>query len=611
MTEHNADFFSQYGTLIQPHLIARHPSIPFIEHPQFLYLTDVIARKSNNHTILQSGFSSIFYPFFVNALALQLTHNHIPAYLRHADVIYFDLHNLPVTSFSNLIPDRTQQQKPRVIAIANASTSFIEQCLQPSLSRSSDRFILFIRPDQKREFSIFKSDFNFIELAAPTDKDKLAVLKEKRAELEKFHHATIADTLLVESYQLAERYLSANHALDKAIQLLDSAAARVSASESTDKTGTNKPTVSSDVLIHVLATWTQIPASHLQLNKFKLSEFTQGMRQKIFGQDVAVTIFGHALQQAHAKLHQNLGPFCSFLLAGPEHSGKKSTALALTEQLFKQSNILYFAQPFSHDLKSIMDIKLQRCHDKHYATLKDVIREIPYAVIFFNHVDLASPTVVDNLHQMFATGHLHDEDGNDYNFRQSIIILSTTLGAEYLSDITRLFDATESDEPVDLMQLIMHEQRQTSASQELRYSPQELVDGLMPIITPFLPESISQHLHVAPFLPLDKSAIEKIIHLKLKILDRQLEVRHGIELTYAHEVVRHLAREVIGKHDPDENPIDIDKTLRQLYFVIEHAIFSQAENPDRPTQLILQLNETGQLLRCDWLASARSHQSAG
>lgn len=611
MIEMSSDFFSQNGTLIQPHLIARHPSIPFVEHPQFQYLTDVIARKSNNHSILQTGFSSTFYPFFTNALALQLTHIHVPSYLRNADVIYLDLHNLSANAIESLATQQPPSQQTRVITIANATTEFVNKQLLALLSRSKDRFILFIKPDQKREFSKFKSDFNFIELAAPTEKDKLATLKEKRTELEQFHQATIPDQLLIESYQLAERFLSADHALDKALQLLDSAAARVAARESKEQPGTNKPTVSSDVLINVLATWTQIPASHLQLHKFKLSEFTQGIRQKIFGQDVALTLFGHALQQAHAQLRQNLGPFCSFLLAGPEHSGKKSSAIALAEQLFKQSSILYFAQPFSHDLKSIMDIKLQRCHDKHYATLKDVIREIPYAVIYFNQVDLASPTVIDNLHQMLATGHLHDEDGNDYNFRQSIIILSTTLGAEYLTDITRLFDATESDEPVDLMQLIMNEQRQTAPDQELRYSPQELVDGLMPIITPFLPESICQHLHVAPFLPLDKFAIEKIIHLKLKMLDRQLEIRHAVELTYAHEVVRHLAREVLGKQDPDEGPIDIDKTLRQLYFVIEHAIFSQAENPNRPNQLILQLNETGQLLRCDWLASARTHQSAG
>ena len=605
------DFFSRHGKHIQPHLIARHSNIPFIEHPQFQHLIDILARKHCHHAALLAGFSPTFFLHIMNALSLHLTHDHVPVYLRDAEVIYLDMHDLPANPTVEIAARHDENQKIRIIALINASPDFVHRHLAPLLTRPELRFIMLARPDDKKSHDYLKTDFNFIELLAPSEKDILAVLKEKRSELEQYHHVTISDECLVEAFRLAERFLSADHSLDKALQLLDSAAARLAATEHTEKNGTTKPVLAGDSLANILANWTQIPASHLQLNKFKLTEFTQGMRQKIFGQDVAVTIFGHALQQAHARLRHNLGPFCSFLFAGPEHSGKKSAALALVEQLFKQLNILYFAQPFSHEVRSITDIKLQRCHDKHYATLKDVIREIPYAVFFFNHVDMASPGIIDNLHQIFATGHMHDEEGNDYNFRQATIILSTTLGAEYLTDITKLFDATEGDDPVDLMQLIMTEQKNATVHQELRYSPQELVDGLMPIITPFLPESICQHLHVVPFIPLDKSAIEKIIHLKLKLLDRQLEMRYAVELTYAQEVIRHLAREVSVTQDSDDYMVDIDKVLRQLYFCIEHAIFSQVDNPNRPTQLLLQLNETGQLLRCDWATSSVRQHGVG
>lgn len=86
-------------------------------------------------------------------------------------------------------------------------------------------------------------------------------------------------------------------------------------------------------------------------------------------------------------------------------------------------------------------------------------------------------------------------------------------------------------------------------------------------------------------------------------------MRHGIELGYAPEVIRYLANDIIKKEEIENKSVDIDKALKQLYFAVEQAILSQADNKNRPNQLFLQLNETGQVLRCDWLTmtTARHH----
>jgi hypothetical protein len=107
---------------------------------------------------------------------------------------------------------------------------------------------------------------------------------------------------------------------------------------------------------------------------------------------------------------------------------------------------------------------------------------------------------------------------------------------------------------------------------------------------------------VIPFIPLNRIAIEKVLRLKLRHLGNTLESRYGIELSYAPEVLRFLTHEIIKKQESDNQSIDVDKALNHLYFSVEQAILSQADNKNRPNQLFLQLNETGQLIRCDWLA---------
>src|SRR3989338_3571336 len=116
LNENHSNFFKQHGHTIQPHLIARHSSIPFLEHPQFQHLIDVLSRKASNHTLLEASFSQTFYLHFINALSLHLTHDHVPSYLRHADVIYLDLNKLPISAFKNATSHAHDHDKLQIIA---------------------------------------------------------------------------------------------------------------------------------------------------------------------------------------------------------------------------------------------------------------------------------------------------------------------------------------------------------------------------------------------------------------------------------------------------------------------------------------------------------------
>lgn len=613
------ELFTQYGKFYSAYNIKNNAPIPFKNHLQFPILVDILSRKNCHHALLYADFPAKMRISFLEAFLQHLTHEQISQHLRDAELIFLDSETLISSAQKTFEKDVRELQdaldianKYQLFVLTNTQplkrnktdNGFLHRQLKILLNHPKCRFLIFANRKEQLALHELSEQFSFLQVQGPNEADVIMILKQQRAELENFHHVLIPEDLLSYAYTLAERYLSTDDTLGNALLLLDSSAARASLTERAD--GQFKPVLVTTTLTTVLSGWTQIPESHLHLNKFKLSEFTHGIEQRVFGQEAAITVIAHEMQQAQARLRIKTGPFCSFLFAGPKHSGKKTAALALVEQLFKQLNMLYFAPPGLPTLNSISEIKLERSLDKHYSQLKDVIRQMPYAVIMFEDVDQAAPALLDGLHEMLTTGLLHDSMGNEYNFRQAIIILSTTLGENRLNKLAKSFVLDDDSDPIDLMQLVMSEQKSHEFSVNQHCSPQELVDEILPEIAAALPQV--SHATVVPFLPLTKSSIEKILHLKLKLLAKQLDSRHGIELSYAPEVIRYCAEEVL-LHQEEQLATDIDKAIKQLYFCVEQAILSQVDNRNRPNQLFLQLNETGQLLRCDWgvLAPLRHH----
>lgn len=616
--------FTQHGKHFSAQRIKKQNNIPFQQHPQFPMLIDILSRKDNHHAILHVDFAPKMYPAFFEALTLHLCDGHTPENLRGCDVIFVDIHHPILTpakqkslehEFQRLYTLLEQSNKHIIFALMHVEAisnvdqienDFLRAQLEDLIEHPHCRFILLTK---SKDIYHLDNQFTFLPLKGPTEADVLTILKHQRDELEQYHHVIIADDILTYAYSLAERYLCTNNTLEKALTLLDSSAARASATENADQSQQIQPVVTIITLTNVLSDWTQIPASHLQLSKFKLGEFTQGMQQRIFGQDAAISVIGHELQQAQARLQQKYAPFCSFLLAGPTHSGKETSALAMVDQLFKQLNVLFYMQAPSPSLNSIADIKVQRCLDKQFLSLKDVIRQTPYAVILMENIESAAPVVINGLHEILTTGYL-DASGIQYNFRQCILMLTTSLGSERLFELAKLFSPEVDDENLDLMQLVMNEQKQSTKKIGCDLTSAELIDAILPELSAKLSPHFCQHLHIVPFLPLSKIAVEKIVRLKLKVLGKQLDSRYKIELGYAPEVVSFLAKEALVKYDTHHHMIETDAAIKQLYFTVEQAIVSQADNKNRSNQLFLQLNETGQILRCDWLALTAVRQHA-
>ncbi|MBX3708335.1 MAG: ATP-dependent Clp protease ATP-binding subunit [Gammaproteobacteria bacterium] len=617
-------FFFQCGKHISIRHRKKNSTVPFKNNPQLPIIVDTLSRKNNHHIVLHVSFSSNFYIYFMEALVQHFTHENIPYPLRGVDIIYLDTANLQSVKstlehiekdFLDLIEllDKTDKYvlfglsdtaMLSVNSMQNTQDNLLKQQLSTLWLHPKCRFMVFKDVNQFVDSSNAGHQFFHINIAEPSEADIMAILKLQRTELEDFHHILIPEELLGYAYSLTERYISTDQTLEKTLLLLDSSAARIAAIERNDSNSHFKPTLSSALLTNVLSHWTQVPAADLHLHKFKLSEFIQGMQQKIFGQDSAITLLGNELQKSLAHLQQTSSPFCSLLFTGPKHSGKKSTAIALAEQLFKQLNVLYFSPSLVSfaPLNSIMDIRLQRCSDKYSILLRDLIQQIPYAIILFETIETAPASVLDGLQEILSTGYFFDANGKQYNFRQSIIILSTTVGSPRLAEIAKSFMSTDDVQNLDLIQLVMNEKKHAALSTHY-YSPQEIVNEVSIELIDYLPFFLCQHVHIVPFLPLHSSAMEEIISARLKRLNKQLDSRYKIELSYAPEVIRYLVDEIL-KEESGSHAIDINKSIKHIYFIVEQAIFSKADNKGRSNQLYLQLNETGQALCCGWLTAS-------
>jgi len=598
--------FTRYGRHIS-HLNKKSSPHPFKDHPQYAAISDVLHRKESHHLILLSDAADKIRTVFLEGLVQQFAH----------DIIYF---NRNLFLLADEQPEKVAQGFQQLLAAREAGkrlffaindlawltdqNDYLARILRSLITDDGWSFIILVT---KQTFQTFMQQhdlpagFTKLEMVEPNEQQALALLRLFRTELEEYHHVVIPDEILLYSYELARRYLSFSRALDKAFLLLDSSAARAIHNEQHEGINAMKPPVTTACVTQVLATWTGITASQLQSHKFRPTEFLQGMHQHLFGQETAIGVITHALQQAYLPLGEKTGPFASFLFVGATHVGKKTAALSVAELLFKQPQAFFYANFNSENvLNNLTDLKVRDNRDSRYQLLTTIIQRTPYAVIFLDNIQNATSRVLLTLEEILASGHLLDHSGNAFDFRQAIIILATNVGAEKIQKSLPVRQEDEEALVGDLMHLVLAEPTvvdiSTTASPTL---PQALCEELLPSLGTYFSTALLHYLTLTPFAPLNRTAIERIIRGKLKTLTQRLNDYYDVELSYASEVIRYLIQEV----NDSKQLQSIDKVLEQcVHTLVAQTLLTPTPNGSVSRQLFLQLNDTGQLLRCDWVS---------
>jgi ATP-dependent Clp protease ATP-binding subunit ClpA len=604
----SSSIFSQFGYDFLAEENQKKTALPFKDHPQIPFILDTLSRQQHHHAVLITTCSEKIIHAFSESIAHQLTSPTAPKSLRNCYIIYFDMQRFAGSALMKeqiardflALSDHLRITNKRLILILNqVAEEHFNFWLMKMLPDDLWRVVIFAHPSTQKTLRHLEQSFTTAPLMHPDMSEIICLLKIYRSQLENFHHVTISDETITNAYTMAAHYLPGHSCFDKTLDLLDSAAARSSSMEQHGQ----KSIVSSHLLAQVVASWTQIPLTHLQHNKFQAQKFVEALRARIFGQDTAINFIASLLQNACINVQNQTGPLCSFLFAGPEDVGKTSMAYAMAEHLFGHKNALLHVH-FNHThYSSLSEVKIHANENENQpVTLFAAIQRTPYAVVLLENVDQLARDTFELFKDIFTEGYVFDAEGNKHDFRHAIVIATTHLSAEHLNNLTTSQPIQEASKVVDLMQLVLNEHVQEPLLQnQLQLSPQELCDELLPKLVEHFSAAFLQKVNVVPFVPLDYAAFEKVVRLKVKMLAQHLLTHFSIELSYAPEIVKFLAHEAFWRKS---NAKSFDNLLNQyLYSCVAHEILLHAESKNRSKRLLIQLNDAGQLLRCEFVTA--------
>ncbi len=434
--------------------------------------------------------------------------------------------------------------------------------IKPALSRGELQCVGATTLNEYRKYiekdAALERRFQTVKVEAPSVEDTILILKGIRSKYEAHHKAKLTDVALEAAAKLSDRYVTGRFLPDKAIDVMDEAGSRAriqnmtrppdvkalevaieeirgekeaaikaqdfekaaalrdsekQAREKLEKIMADWRTqrdekeviVGEDEILHVISKWTGIPLARMDQNETrKLLAMEGELKKSVIGQDEAVIAISKALRRSRADLKDPRRPIGSFIFLGPTGVGKTFLARTLAEFMFG-------------DADSLIQIDMSEYMEKFTASrligsppgyvgheeggqLSEAVRRRPYSVVLFDEVEKAHPDVMHLLLQILEEGKLTDSLGRKIDFRNTIIIMTSNVGAELLKKQTSLgFGAAKLDES--------HEGMRDKVMEETKRV--------------FKPEFLNRLDDIIVFHSLQKSDLEQIVDLEVKkVVDR-------------------------------------------------------------------------------------------
>ncbi|HUY84936.1 MAG TPA: ATP-dependent Clp protease ATP-binding subunit [Candidatus Dormibacteraeota bacterium] len=411
--------------------------------------------------------------------------------------------------------------------------------------------------------------FQPIQVPETTPSETLAILKGLRKHYEAFHNVTLSDEVLDDAVVLAKRYINDRFMPDKAIDLIDETAAhlrvdkgktspevralqkelklvntqieeavdtedyeraaqaKTRASQINDELkakrakgqGTKRLNVTSEDLADVVARMTGVPVKKVIRSEAKyLLNLEKSLSKHIIGQDEAVAAVAKAVRRNRSGISNDTRPIGSFIFLGPTGVGKTELARVLAREFFGSENALVKIDMSEfgehHNVSRLVGAPAGYVGYDDGGQLTDKIRRQPYSLVLFDEIEKAHPDVFNMLLQMMEDGYLTDAKGRRIDFTNTIVIMTSNVGAEKLQKEASLgFQATKQDELKDLDAL--HENNKTRVQDELKKL--------------LRPELLNRIDKVIVFRALTHKDIYKIIDLQIDALKARLQ-RKGFSL---------------------------------------------------------------------------------
>ncbi len=457
--------------------------------------------------------------------------------------------------------------------------------LKPALSRGELQVVGATTLDEYRKHiesdAALERRFQPIVVVEPTVEETILILKGIRKAYEEHHRLVISDEAINAAANLSSRYVTERFLPDKAIDLIDEASSRVrmykspaaqtfkelmlelkgvkasrteavqsgrndDAQELSNKeadlkarieklrTGWDRatsPVVSADDIAELVSMWTGVPVMQLATEESeRLLNMEGELRKTIIGQEEAIKTIAKAVRRGRAGLKDPRRPIGSFMFLGPTGVGKTALTKALASFLFGSEDALVQIDMSEfmerHNVSRLVGAPPGYVGFDEAGQLTEAIRRHPYSIVVFDEMEKAHPETHNMLLQIMEEGQLTDARGHKVDFRNSIIIMTSNIGAEMIRRQGSLGFNLSTDE-------------KATESQNYEDMRKKLLESLRKV---FRPEFINRLDGVIVFHPLNQEHIRSIINVELeKVANRMRE--HNITLRASEAAQEYLATE--------------------------------------------------------------------
>ena len=559
----------------------------------------VLSRRTKNNPVL-IGEPGVGKTAIVEGLAQRIVREEVPDHLLDKRVIMLDMAAMIAgTKYRGEFEDRLKKviseikkqgniivfiDELHLLVGAGAAEGSMDAAniLKPALARGELHMIGATTLDEYRKHiekdTALERRFQTVIVKEPTVKDTVAILRGLKGYYEKHHGVTITDEVIDSAVYMSDRYVSDRFMPDKAIDVMDEAAARVRVkqghrpsrqreltkelkslnekmedavshedyeraalykqrisqisekleAEKEAHEGKNAVVLTEDDIAHAIAVMTHIPVEKVQTSEAKLlTRLEKHLGKYIIGQKEAVQKVARAIRRSRSGVASQKRPIGSFVFMGPTGVGKTELAKVLAREVFGSEDALIkidmseFAE--KHNTSRLVGAPAGYVGYEDGGKLTDKVRRQPYSVVLFDEIEKAHPDVFQLLLQLLEEGTLTDAKGRAVSFRNTIIILTSNLGADKMMKESELGfrSVRQADQKLDNI----HERNANYA--------REALDKFM------RPELINRFDGIITFRALTRDEVGKIFDLLIGEL-RQRLVRKGLGLVVKSSAKKYL-----------------------------------------------------------------------
>ena len=550
----------------------------------------ILSRRGKNNPCL-IGEPGVGKTAIVEGIAESIVNGTVPGLLRGKRLVSLDMSGLVAKSkYRGEFEERIKKVINEVIAAGDVIL-FIDELhtiigaggaegsldasniLKPSMARGEIQVIGATTIEEYRKYvekdAALERRFQPVIVEEPSIEETIEILKGIRGLYERHHQVEISDEGVEAAVTLSARYVSDRFLPDKAIDLMDEAAAKVRLGllgsplqfnglhkqiheaelaietalqngdieqvrvekankealvkeleklEKKSKRSSNRkiPVIGETEIADIVAGWTKIPVNKLTENEAaRLQKLEKVLKKRVIGQEEAVTAVSKAVRRGRVGLKDPKRPIGSFLFLGPTGVGKTEVSKALAEAVFgkEESMIRVDMSEYmeKHSVSKMIGSPPGYVGHDEGGQLSEKVRRNPFSVILFDEIEKAHPDVFNVLLQVLDEGHITDSQGRKVDFKNTIIIMTSNAGAQAIIEPKRLGFGNKEDEKQD------HKKMKDSVMEEVKRI--------------FKPEFLNRIDETIVFRALNKEDMKQIVSIMVGELQKRCKEQLNIELS--------------------------------------------------------------------------------